>query len=88
MLVHSPYPLKSRGGSHIGFSGGSRRGLPLPPIVLDQTEARRAEKIFWRPASSLILGLDDPSPPPPFPLLSRGSQNLTSSKSLGLTAKL
>ena len=65
VLVHSPYSLKSRGGSHIGFSGGSRGGPPLPPIVLDQTEARRAEKIFWKPAPSLILGLNDP-PPPPF----------------------
>ena len=86
VLVHSPYSLKSRGGSHIGFSGGSRRGPPLPPTVLDQTEARRAEKSFWRQASSLILGLDDP--PPPLPLLARGSQNLTSNKSLGLTPKL
>ena len=31
---------------------------PSPPLFLDQTEARRAEKIFWRP-------LPFPPPPPP-----------------------
>ena len=31
-------------------SGGSRVSLPAPsppPLIFDQTEARRAEKIFW-----------------------------------------
>ena len=48
---------------------------PLPPLFLDQTEARKAVKIFvWDWASPLIWGsggLDDPapfgSPPPPPP---------------------
>ena len=39
-------------------SGGSRRGtggLPPPPrLFLDQTEARRAEKFFWRPGPSSL----------------------------------
>ena len=37
-------------------SGGSREGArgAGPPLFLDQTEARRAEKIFWRPPPPLI----------------------------------
>ena len=43
-------------------SGGSRRGARAP-LILDQTEARRAKKIFfWRPAF----------PQPPLPPLSQG----------------
>ena len=55
----------------VEFSGGSRgraRGSPpAPPLFLDQTEARRAEKIFLvtAPLPHLSQGLDDP-PPPPF----------------------
>ena len=43
--------------------GGGR----LPPLLLDQTEARRAEKVFFKtapPALSQGLG-DRPHPPPP-----------------------
>ena len=50
---------------------GECRGGPLPPpppLFLDQTEARRAEKKFFRDsASPLALGLDD-RPLPPHPL--------------------
>ena len=34
-----------------GFRGGAR-----PPFFLDQTEARRAEKNFWRPLPPLMSG--------------------------------
>ena len=30
-----------------------------PLLFLDQTEARRAEKVFWRPPPALSKGLDD-----------------------------
>ena len=43
------------------YSGGSRGGARVPPLFLDQTVARRAEKIFfWTP------------PPPLPPPLSQG----------------
>ena len=39
------------------YSGGSRGGARVPPLFLDQTVARGAEKIFfWNPP---------PHPPPP-----------------------
>ena len=38
------------------YSGGSRGGARVPPLFLDQTVARAAEKIFFG------------SPPPPPPL--------------------
>ena len=48
-------------------SGRSRRGawgaLQPPPLFLDQTEARIAEKIFETAPPPLSQGLDDPSPP-------------------------
>ena len=41
----------------------------LAPLLLDQNEARRAEKhVFLRPTLPLSQGLDDPLPP----LLSEG----------------
>ena len=46
----------------VEFSGGSRGRAqgspPAPPLFLDQTEARRAEKIFIgdRPPPTLISG--------------------------------
>ena len=36
---------------------GPRGGRP-PPLFLDQTEAPRAEKFFWRPLPPLSQGLD------------------------------
>ena len=54
--------------------GGPALPPPSPPppatLFLDQTEARRVEKIFWRPGPSLSKGLDAPPPHPP-PSLSR-----------------
>ena len=57
-------------------SGGSRGGAqgarppapcPLPlPLLLDQTEARRAEPLFFGDRPSISHGLDD-RPPPPLP---------------------
>ena len=41
------------------YSGGSRGGARVPPLFLDQTVARGAEKIFF---------LAPPPPPPPPPL--------------------
>ena len=40
---------------------------PPPPLFLDQTEARMAENIFWRPP---------PPPPPPPPPLCQGLLSL------------
>ena len=60
-------------------SGGSRGGawglgLPPPPLFLDQTKARRAEKkLFWHrpyPPPPLISGSGWPGPSP-FPLIWR-----------------
>jgi len=42
---------------------GARSPPPPPPtLFLDQTEARRAEKIFGDRPRSLSKGLDDPHP--------------------------
>ena len=38
---------------------------PPPPLFLDQTEARRAEKNFLETPHPLSKGLDDQAPPPP-----------------------
>ena len=51
-------------------SGGS--SPPPAPLFLDQTEVRRAEKIFFRDRAPPALlpvshGLDDRQPPPPLP---------------------
>ena len=50
-------------GKSGGYRGGARGG-PASPYFLDQTEARRAEILFffkdWPPLSQ---GLDDSSPP-------------------------
>ena len=41
-------------------------GGPPPPLILDQTKTRRAEKIsFWRNGPLLSKSLDDQLPPPP-----------------------
>ena len=62
-LVLRTSPLPSKG------SRGGNRGTG-PPYFLDQTEARRAGKYFFRdcpPSSSLFQGLDDRPPPlPPY----------------------
>ena len=44
--------------------GGRGARAPCPPLSLDQTEATRAEKVFWgeRPPP-LSQGLDDRTPP-------------------------
>ena len=44
---------------------------PAPSLLLDQTEAQNAEKIFLETGASFSKGLDDRTPPPP-PLLSQG----------------
>ena len=41
------------------LSGGSRVVARVPSLILDQTEAQRAEKNLWRPSR--------PPPPTPFP---------------------
>ena len=47
------------------YSGGSRGGARVPPLFLDQTVARGAEKIFfWNPPPPhLSKGLDDRATP-------------------------
>ena len=52
-----------------GNSGGLGVGRgPRPPVFLDQTEARRAEKKFLETTPPLSQGLGDPPPPSPLPL--------------------
>ena len=65
-LEHEPHPK-----GLLFYSRGSRGG-PLPLLVLDQTEARRAEKIVYGdrppPPPPLISGSGSLPPPPPPPL--------------------
>ena len=55
-------------------SGRSRRGPRPPPLFLDHTEARRAEKSFFETGlrSYLRVWMTAPLPPPPPPPLSEG----------------
>ena len=58
---------------HLVSSGGPRgrtRGAPLPPLFLDQTEARRAEKFFGDRFPYYGVWMANPPPPPP-PVISR-----------------
>ena len=67
MIDHSYSKYSSLYGSG-GSWGGARGGWPL--LLLDQTEARRAEKkILGRQPPPLTQGLNDQAPPP---LLSEG----------------
>ena len=51
------------GGLIAGSRGGTRGGA-VPPLFLDQNEARRAEKIFLEACPHpLSQGLDDRAPP-------------------------
>ena len=52
--------------------GGARGGRP-PPLSLDQTKARKAEKKFF----------GDPSPPPPHLSLSEGLDPPLQTRKLG-----
>ena len=45
-----------------GSRGGGRGARPLPPSVLDQTEALRAEKKFFPDQPHLSKGQDDRPP--------------------------
>ena len=45
--------------------GDPGEGL-LPPLILDQTEARRAQKNFSETGPLLSKGLDDRLPPSPY----------------------
>ena len=49
--------------------GGGGPGGSATPLFLDQTEARRAEKILFLETGPppLSKGLDDQTPPPPHP---------------------
>ena len=69
-------------------SGGSRGGAGgfLPPLFLDQTEARRAEKNFWE-TTPLISGSGWPPPPPP-PLSEALGPPLVSNINLLLTISI
>ena len=48
--------LRWLGWENIGGSRGGARGGPCPPVFLDQSKARRVEKIIWRPPPPLITG--------------------------------
>ena len=67
---HTGKAVRTATPYNYNLSGGCRGGPP-PPLFLDQTEARRAEKkIFRDPASPPAPGLDGrPPPPPPPPLI-------------------
>ena len=58
-------PGEGPGGG--GGGGGGAPRPPRPPLLLDQTEATRAEKIFSEnappPPLPLSQGLDDRTPP-------------------------
>ena len=75
----SPPMLDLRAGGspcQKNYSGGSRGGARVPPLFLDQTVAREAEKIFfWNP----------PPPPPP---LSKGLDDRATPLSQGLDPAL
>ena len=58
--------LRWLGWENIGGSRGGARGGPAPPVFLDQSKARRVEKIIWRtPPPPLITGSVWPPHPPP-----------------------
>ena len=65
-------PFSNKNGyMHCRIQGRSP-GDPSPPLVLDQTHAQRAEKIFFKttpPAPHLAQGLDDSPPRPLSPCL-------------------
>ena len=44
---------------------GEAGGSPPPPLFLDESEVRRAEKIIFVDRSLLSKGMDDPPPAPP-----------------------
>ena len=48
--TQSSSPLQKREGNCSGGSRGGARGDALPPLFLDQTEARRGEKYFFETA--------------------------------------
>ena len=59
--------------SAVADPSGGGPGGSATPLFLDQTEARRAEKIFfWRPAPHLYLRVWMTTPPPPPHPLSEG----------------
>ena len=49
--------LRWLGWENIGGSRGGARGALPPPVFLDQSKARRVEKIIWRPPRLLSQGL-------------------------------
>ena len=60
MIDHSYSKYSSLYGS--GRSRGGARGGSGPPLFLDQTEARRAEKNLFGDRPPLSQGLDDRAP--------------------------
>ena len=60
MIEHSYSKYSSLYGSD-GSRGGARGGWS--PLLLDQTEAQRAEKNFFGDGPPLSQGLDDRGPP-------------------------
>ena len=70
-LFHFDNVLKAEHLRCVKISWGSREGArppsppPPPPLFLDQTEARRAQKIFLRsPRPALSQGLEERGAPP------------------------
>ena len=51
--------------SSAGSRGGARGGATPPPLFLVQTEARRAEKIFFGDRPPALSNGPDDRPPPP-----------------------
>ena len=65
------------------------RGPAPSPLILDQNEARMAEKFFWEiaPLRHLSKGLGDRLPPPPHPHPYSGeNDNFPGSQNLGLNS--
>ena len=55
--ISFPFPMK------VAVADGGARGARPPQLFLDQTEARRAKKIFLGAPPTLSKGLDDHPPP-------------------------
>ena len=66
----------------------ANKRLPGPPLFLDQTEARRVEKIcFFGPGAPLILGSGWPPPPYPKVWIRHCSQCMLGGSPFGMHAK-
>ena len=69
-----------KGGTLADLGEGPASPPPPPPPILDQTEARRAEKIFWRLAFPPYLKIWMSAQPPPPPLIGRSESSIEANR--------